>query len=476
MSKAKIKTADAENNSYTVDVPGYGTGLPAQGVTKDELSSGSDVNIVDHYNKSPDDALTWGNIRLLPNTGEYIYSTDKIWKTADELWTMDCPASLAYGFMFSSERNKKWQDGCPLYKIGTVTEIVDEKYMNVRISDIGTLKCRTDYMTCDTVAFAEKDVVVVKFEDSDRNKPVVVGFWDEPKSCGFQLKLTRGDGTLITEASGLLIFINLYNSNNVSLSITTPEYNVDTEYCSFNLLNSGDADPDGYWVNYFCTDGIGTQYPYKYKSADKYKNANLISLGIYEDTIPYWKTESSYVDIITGSQETCPDVPYDPTQMGGGYFVMAPSASWGKRYNVKSSVPYQIWRRARNNTSPGESNINDHFFFSIDFISTCCNPGSGCKNSGNTTTGNIDSALITGGGLNVSVTGNNEFNVLDEEIIEGSIEGNNHDITLNNNTPLTVSNNCIKSGACSLEGSYVGNLRSLSGTLSLINIGVKYDY
>lgn len=185
MSKARIKTADAENNNYTIDISGYGAGLPAQCVTIDELSVGSDVNIVDYYNKSPDDALSWGKIRLLPNVGEYTYSTDKIWKTADELWMMECKASLAYGFLFSSERNKRWQEECPLYKSGIVSSITDEKYMMVYISDVGTVSCRTDYMTCDTAAFEENDVVVVKFENCCKNSLVVVGFWNEPKSCSY---------------------------------------------------------------------------------------------------------------------------------------------------------------------------------------------------------------------------------------------------------------------------------------------------
>lgn len=186
MSKARIKTADSENNNYTIDISGNGAGIPAQCVTKDELGVGTDVNIVDYYNKSPDEALTWGDIRLLPNTGEYVYLTDKIWKTADELWQMDAKASLAYAFMFSSEENTRWQDECPLYKTGVVTSITDEKYMRVNLSTGGNITCRTDYMSCDTAAFAENDVVIVKFENCCMNEPVVVGFWDDPKPCEYE--------------------------------------------------------------------------------------------------------------------------------------------------------------------------------------------------------------------------------------------------------------------------------------------------
>lgn len=182
MSKAKIKTADAPNNSYTIDVSGYGT-VPAQCVTVDELVTSSEVNIIDQYNIPPDESLSFGNIRILPNSGEYTYSSDKTWKTADELWADNAKASLAKAFFFSCEENPRWQDEYPLYNIGTVTEIIDEKYMWVMCRNNVQRKCRTDYMSCDTAAFSVDDQVAVKFENCDKSDPAVVGFWNEPKSC-----------------------------------------------------------------------------------------------------------------------------------------------------------------------------------------------------------------------------------------------------------------------------------------------------
>ncbi len=114
---------------------------------------------------------------------EYTYSSDKTWKTAEQLWTDDAKASLAYAFMFSSEKNPRWQDEYPLYNIGTVTGIIDEKYMWVLCRNGVQRRCRTDYMTCDTAAFEVDDQVAVKYEDCDTSRPVVVGFWNEPKPC-----------------------------------------------------------------------------------------------------------------------------------------------------------------------------------------------------------------------------------------------------------------------------------------------------
>lgn len=39
------------------------------------------------------------------------------------------------------------------------------------------------YMTCNAAAFSDNDKVLVKFEDRDRTKPVVIGFVSQPKLC-----------------------------------------------------------------------------------------------------------------------------------------------------------------------------------------------------------------------------------------------------------------------------------------------------
>lgn len=122
----------------------------------------------------------------------------------------------------------------------------------------------------------------------------IVGFEDGlPRECGFQLKLTRGDGALITEASGLLGDINLRDSDWNWYTITTPVYNTATGYWSFNLANPGDGNPDGYLIWYNCIDGINVQYPYRYKSAEQGSVDDQIKPGVYEDIIPYWKIEST---------------------------------------------------------------------------------------------------------------------------------------------------------------------------------------
>lgn len=195
MSRAIIKTADQANNIYTVEISGIIASrspveIPAQCITRDELAAGSEVAIVDVNNQSPSDALGFdGVIRLLPNTGEFIYSTDKIWKNFDDIYRRS-PNSAAYGFLYSSLYNPRWQKECPLYTFGNVTEIIDLKTLKVTAQmpflkqyQWPELTCRTDYMTCNTDAFEIGDIAVIKFENSDINQPVCVGFWINPKNC-----------------------------------------------------------------------------------------------------------------------------------------------------------------------------------------------------------------------------------------------------------------------------------------------------
>lgn len=189
MSFGVIVTADTNTNEYTVMVPGYESTYQAQCVTYDGLSIGTVVELVDMNNTNPAQSLEYGPLRMLPNNGEYTYDPQAYWRVPVEFLFNNWQASFIRAYLFSSKFNPKWQRSCPLYRVGEVTEVVDTKYMKVDVqlpwheeSPIN-MKCRTDYMTCDTEVFSIGDSVVVKFEHSDLESPVVVGFWDDPKPC-----------------------------------------------------------------------------------------------------------------------------------------------------------------------------------------------------------------------------------------------------------------------------------------------------
>lgn len=194
-------------------------------------------------------------------------------------------------------------------------------------------------------AFSGGDEVIVQCEvvSSTVYKPLrVMGFVDKAKVCTgkFRFKLTRGDGTLITEVSGLLSYINLYNSSNVSLSITVPEYDVSSEEWNFGLADSADADENGYWVDYSCEDGIATQYPYRYKDVDKDQDGDLIPAEAYEDIIPYWKyMPYSYSPEPTEKDDSiCP--PTSSFEMSGGGYPKV-KTGFSRSRGIKSSVPFK---------------------------------------------------------------------------------------------------------------------------------------
>ena len=85
MSRAIITQADAGNNSYQVRIPGYSVTFAAQCVTQDVLEVGDEVVISDIDNLPPQKAKTKGKIRILPVRGNYTYSINSRWYSAEDI-------------------------------------------------------------------------------------------------------------------------------------------------------------------------------------------------------------------------------------------------------------------------------------------------------------------------------------------------------------------------------------------------------
>lgn len=154
----------------------------------------------------------------------------------------------------------------------------------------------------------------------------MIGFKDGPKPCGFIIKLTRGDGSPVTDAMGMTAYVIDSQGNWPTVSST---YDSDADPGTWNIRFTDEGysiDPDGYWVFYSCgAYGIPTQYPGRYKSADFLKTADLIPPGEYEDTIPYWKST------VTLNKPTHPLSEYDLDTP----FIYT--------LHLESSVPYKIY-------------------------------------------------------------------------------------------------------------------------------------
>ena len=184
----------------------------------------------------------------------------------------------------------------------------------------------------------------------------------EFKAAGFRFKLTRGDGAAI--GLGYTLTFSVKNSLGVLIGISY-SYDAGSGYWTIVFDDPADVDPLGHWVEYNCAYGLSTQYPYRYKTADKGDVTDLIDPGTYEDTIPYWietVIDLPPINSYDTGEWSCRSGP-----MGHGPSVypvwiddvarMKAYGSWrigfnlnGSNYRekelqVKSSVPYKVYYR-----------------------------------------------------------------------------------------------------------------------------------
>ena len=239
-------------------------------------------------------------------------------------------------------------------------------------------------------------------------KPDYIGPWSF-----FWFKLTRADGTLVDEA--LFSYFKVYNSSGASVSLTQT-YDAETEYWTITPNPPFTRDPSGYWVEYKCIDGIETQYPDKYKTADKKKVANLIQPGTYEGTIHYYKTEDVSPSIQTyNDPDWCPSW---PPEVSEDYFFwgeanllsMKPGLTFvQKSFNVKSSVPYKITRRIRTAAISGYTKSDAWFAGEIAtrspsiFPGVCNAPGDAWCARDSIWEDGVVQIQFTGGSLDVTI-------------------------------------------------------------------------
>jgi len=326
------------------------------------------------------------------------------------------------------------------------------------LADIPIFYHCPDSETADGNPFAADDRVLVtnSGEGAVAANMKVIGFEDGlPRNCGFQFKFTRGETTLITEADDLSLSISVYNSDDVGVSITTPIYNQTTEFWEFNIADVGDFDPDGYWIDYNCDDGLLTQYPFKYKEDDKDKTEDLIHVGTYEGDIPFWKvTEPVSITGTLGCTGTgrgstiWTNFIDDLAQISG--YVYIDGDIYTKTLKVEASIPYQVWWKLRNK-EPRLKNAHEKLWVvdTITYQSGVCWNGSEwvvlaticCTTvaSGNWTAcsfsndGRGAEFVVTGGTISETVDDDNAVVPQDSKIVfQGSIGGAEHSAVFTN--------------------------------------------
>ena len=182
-------------------------------------------------------------------------------------------------------------------------------------------------------SIGDEVIVLKKYDDSVIK---VIGHTDGLRACGFRFKLTRGDGVILTDSETYGVFFTVKNSAGHNIEVA-PVYSPTDQYWSFSIPVES-VDGNGYWISYYCTDGIETQYPYRYKPADKRQVVDLIKSGSYIDTIPYWKIVTYQSHVPIGDQELI-------------YLLVDETYTY--RRTVYSSVPYDVSFEIREwNTEP----------------------------------------------------------------------------------------------------------------------------
>jgi hypothetical protein len=211
-------------------------------------------------------------------------------------------------------------------------------------------------------------VIVAKRKDPD--KVYVVGHVGGIKSCGFRIKLTRGDnapvtqlllgGMWITDGDGhISVVAHTYIPGDPGWTITDGVYSYDDGSLKFSYdSNTGywtvypqTVSSIGYFVSYGCTDGIETQYPYRWRNSTKGQSADRITPGTYDDIIPIFRIDESYQGVILAP------LPSTPTPLTANYFwldtlYLMPGGSATKKITVTSSIPYKV--SARTNGGYGD--------------------------------------------------------------------------------------------------------------------------
>lgn len=223
-----------------------------------------------------------------------------------------------------------WQRWIPIYRLGTLGLIDKETdkcivFMDNNVSSYQGLDTipegnttmvdvPIEYMGIGAFVFETGDRVVVQMDPASSDTisvhgsytGTVIGFESEPRLPFFGFKVTRDDGLEITPSTIIdvqfLTFEIRDSFGTLAADASAADWNQDgnyeENYLTYNTvtklwqipLSEGYTEPTnntGFHVTYETLDSIETQYPYRYKSADKGKTEDLISIGNYDAALPF---------------------------------------------------------------------------------------------------------------------------------------------------------------------------------------------
>ena len=248
----------------------------------------------------------------------------------------DSPNQLIINRLWDGPRKKEM----PLGDFDTITAIIDNDYVQLSTYK----KARVDYCgegRNNTGPFSIGDEVMVVFEYQDVNRPVVVGFKDDPVGCSWYITVTRDDDEIMTEG---VIFTGK-NSDETELNLTY-EYDEDREQWIVSLSDDNPQTSKGIYLFVTAEDSTITQYPYRYKPSTWHNSVDLIKPGEYEAQVPYVHSVLSHSLPNQMAYTYCEPTAWDWAVWGqvfGGtsdklYF----NNTFSRIRSVESSVPYKI--------------------------------------------------------------------------------------------------------------------------------------
>lgn len=250
-----------------------------------------------------------------------------------------------------------WQKWQPQYRVGIIIDrriagtgflfdvALDDEHSTARNLSVNVSNNLVDvpaeYMDIGSLIFDVGDRVVIEFITRDYQRPRIIGFESHPRRADaiFYVKVTRGDGTIMTDDEDDDVLFSVEDSNEEALFVNQ-DYDDDPGSATYQYwkvrayyLIYKEIDPDGYWLTIGCADSVPseTQYPFRYKEADKGDTDDLIPPGIYDAAVPYWVTEyESTIEEQSGAES-----------MYELYLIGNAETQYVKE-TVKSSIPYRV--------------------------------------------------------------------------------------------------------------------------------------
>ena len=191
-------------------------------------------------------------------------------------------------------------------------------------------------ITGGSAAFYVDDEVIV-LKDLELDEVIVIAHRGAKRHCGFAIRLTRDDGHIVAGSEYNYFYVC---DSTLTAVWMTKTYDEKTQHFILSFPAGHITDENGYFVFATVDDSITTQFPYRYKTADRYSADDLLKPGVYEMAVPYWSIGKYEYSPSLGSL-ACPQV--DEVAITDSYLYTINGCT--RKRTIYSSVPYRATYR-----------------------------------------------------------------------------------------------------------------------------------